>query len=262
MPPRRRPGALMVALRSVLFNLAFFAFTAAGTILLSPALLLPPRVSVSLVRWWARQVLALLRLIAGIDVRVTGQEHLPTAGPALFAAKHQSAFDTIIWLALLPHPAYVLKAELLLIPFYGWFCRRAGMIGVDRGAGASAMRSLLREADMAFADARQVVIFPQGTRVAARPGTAATHPYQPGITALYARSGLAVIPVATDSGRFWPRRSFLKRPGTITVAILAPIPPGMPRRVFEATLAQAVEAASDALLPPVDNPVGSGAAHA
>jgi 1-acyl-sn-glycerol-3-phosphate acyltransferase len=255
-------GALMVAVRSALFNLAFFVFTAAGAILLSPALLLPRRVSVSAVRWWARQVLALLRVIAGVEVRVTGREHLPPEGPALIAAKHQSAFDTIIWLALLPHPAYVLKAELLLIPFYGWFCRRAGMIGVDRGAGASAMRSLLREADIAFADARQVVIFPQGTRVAARPGTAATHPYQPGITALYARSGLAVIPAATDSGRFWPRRSFLKQPGTITVAILPPLPPGMPRKGFETTLAEAIEAASDALLLPVDNPVGSDRSHA
>jgi 1-acyl-sn-glycerol-3-phosphate acyltransferase len=255
-------GVLMLVLRSALFNLAFFAFTAAGAILLSPALLLPRQASVSLVRWWARQVLALLRVIGGVAVRVTGREHLPSEGPALIAAKHQSAFDTIIWLALLPHPAYVLKAELLLIPFYGWFCRRAGMIGVDRGAGAAAMRSLLREADAAFADRRQVVIFPQGTRVAARPGTAESHPYQPGISALHARSGLAVIPVATDSGRFWPRRSFLKHPGTITVAILPPIPSGLARREFEATLAVTIEAASDALLTSVDNPVGSDPAVA
>ncbi|MCU0983971.1 MAG: 1-acyl-sn-glycerol-3-phosphate acyltransferase [Acetobacteraceae bacterium] len=252
----------MVALRSALFNLAFFVFTALGALLLSPALLLPPRAAIALVRWWAGRVLGLLRLVAGIDVRVTGQEHLPAAGPGLIAAKHQSAFDTIIWLSLLPHPAYVLKAELMLIPFYGWFCRRTGMIGVDRGAGAAAMRSLLREADIAFADGRQVVIFPQGTRVAARPGTAARHPYQPGISALYARSGLPVVPVATDSGRFWPRRSFLKHPGAITVAILPPITPGLTRRDFEATLAATIEEASDALLAPVDNPVGSESARA
>jgi 1-acyl-sn-glycerol-3-phosphate acyltransferase len=124
------------------------------------------------------------------------------------------------------------------------------------------MRSLLREADIAFADGRQVVIFPQGTRVAARPGTAASHPYQPGISALYARSGLPVVPVATDSGRFWPRRSFLKHPGAITVAILPPITPGLTRRDFEATLAATIEEASDALLAPVDNPVGSESARA
>jgi 1-acyl-sn-glycerol-3-phosphate acyltransferase len=250
----------MVVLRSLLFNLTFFAFTAFGTILLSPALLLPrPRV-LGLVRWWARQALVLLRVIAGISVRVTGREHLPLSGPALVAAKHQSAFDTIIWLALLPAPAYVLKAELLAIPFYGWFSRRAGMIGVDRGAGASAMRSLLRGAAAALAEGRQVVIFPQGTRVAASPGTADTHPYQPGISALYARSALAVVPVATDSGVCWPRRAFRKRPGTITVAVLPPIPPGLDRAAFEARLSATIEQASDALLPlGVDNSVGTRA---
>jgi len=246
--------------RSLLFNLAFFAFTAAGAVLLSPALLLRREVSLRLVRWWARQVLMLLRAVGGVSVRVTGREHLPAEGAALIAAKHQSAFDTIIWLALLPRPAYVLKKELLAIPFYGWFTARAGQIGVDRGAGAAAIRSLLRGADAAWEDRRQVVIFPQGTRVPARPGTAAAHPYQPGITALYARSRLAVIPVATDSGRFWPRRSFLKHPGTLTVALLPPIPPGLARPAFETRLAEAIEAASDALLPaPVDNPVGSDA---
>jgi 1-acyl-sn-glycerol-3-phosphate acyltransferase len=258
----RRQGDVMTALRSALFNVAFFTATALGTILLSPALLMPRGASVFVVRLLARQALALLRIIAGIEVRVTGQEHLPKTGPALIAAKHQSAFDTVIWLALLTHPAYVLKAELLLIPFYGWLCRRAGMIGVDRGAGSAAMRSLLRESDAAFADGRQLIIFPQGTRVAAQPGTAESHPYQPGITALYARSGLPVIPAATDSGRCWPRRSFLKHPGTITVAILPPIPPGMPRKAFETTLSETIETASDALLPLVDNPVGSAPAGA
>lgn len=253
----------MVLVRSLLFNLAFFSFTAIGGVLLSPALGLRPAVSLALVRWWARQVLWLLRVLAGVEVRVTGREHLPAEGPALIAAKHQSAFDTIVWLALLPRPAYVLKKELLAIPFYGWFTARSGQIGIDRGAGAAALRSLLRGAEAAWADRRQVVIFPQGTRVAAAPGTTATHPYQPGVTALYARSGLPVIPVATDSGRFWPRRSFLKRPGTITIAVLPPIPPGLPRPAFEAAVAGAIEAASDALLPPpVDNPVGSGAVRA
>ncbi len=247
----------MTWLRSALFNAVFFVFTGAGVVLLSPVMLLGREATLGLQSWWARQVLVLLRVLAGIELRVTGREHLPGDGPALIAAKHQSAFDTIVWFALLPRPAYVLKAELLLIPFYGWFSRRAGMIAVDRGAGAAAMRSLLRGATAALEDGRQVVIFPQGTRVAARPGTVEQHPYQPGVTALYARSGLPVIPVATDSGRFWPRRSFRKRPGTLTVAILPPIPPGLDRTRFEADLAGAIEAASDALLDPVDNPVQS-----
>jgi 1-acyl-sn-glycerol-3-phosphate acyltransferase len=256
MPPR---SGVMLALRSALFNLAFFAFTVASAVLFSPTLLLSREAAIAVVRWWARQVLALLRVVAGIELRVTGREHLPLSGAALIAAKHQSAFDTIVFLALLPRPAYVLKAELQRIPFYGWFCRRAGMIGVDRGAGAAAMRSLLRKVDAAIADGRQVIIFPQGTRVAATPGTAETHPYQPGVSAIYARAGLPVIPVATDSGRFWPRRSFAKHPGTITVAILPPIAPGLGRRAFEERLATMIERESDALLAaPVDKFVGSG----
>ncbi|WP_144185843.1 lysophospholipid acyltransferase family protein [Elioraea rosea] len=252
----------MTWLRSALFNLAFFLFTALGTVLLSPVLLLGRGPTLALIQWWARQVIRLMRHLAGIELRVTGREHLPVSGPALIAAKHQSAFDTIVWLALLPRPAYVLKAELLLIPFYGWFSRGAGMIGVDRGAGAAAMRSLLRGAAAAFEDGRQVVIFPQGTRVPATPGTRARHPYQPGVAALYARSGLPVIPVATDSGRFWPRRSFRKRPGTLTVAILPPIPLGLDRTRFEEELATTIETASDALLPPVDNPVRTDVSRA
>jgi 1-acyl-sn-glycerol-3-phosphate acyltransferase len=248
----------VTVIRSLLFNLAFFAFTATGAVLLSPVLFLRREISLALVRWWARQVLLLLRVLAGVAVRVEGRRHLPEAGPALIAAKHQSAFDTIVWLALLPRPAYVLKKELLAIPFYGWFTARAGQIGVDRGAGAAAIRALLRGAEAAWADGRQVVIFPQGTRVPPRPGTAASYPYQPGVTALYARSGLPVIPAATDSGRFWPRRSFLKYPGTLTIALLPPIPPGLPRKVFEARLAEAIEQGSDALLPgPVDKHVDS-----
>jgi 1-acyl-sn-glycerol-3-phosphate acyltransferase len=253
----------MVLLRSLLFNIAFFVFTALCAVLLSPALALPRPTVIALQRWWARQVLLLLRVIGGIRVRVTGEEHLPRSGPALVAAKHQSAFDTIVWFALLPAPAYVLKAELLAIPFYGWFSRRAGMIGVDRGAGAAAMRSLLRGAAAALAAGRQVVIFPQGTRVAARPGTTEANPYQPGISALYTRSALPVVPVATDSGVCWPRRAFRKRPGTITVAVLPPIPPGLDRAAFEARLTTTIEQASDALLPAlVDNSVGTRASQA
>ncbi|WP_291297680.1 1-acyl-sn-glycerol-3-phosphate acyltransferase [Elioraea sp.] len=247
----------MVLVRSVLFNLAFFVLTAGCLVLLSPVLLLPPERVMAVQRFWARGVVVLLRVLAGVTVKVTGAEHLPASGPALVAAKHQSAFDTLIWFALLPATAYVMKAELLAIPFYGWFSRRAGMIAVDRGAGASAMRGLLRGAAAALAAGRQVVIFPQGTRVPAEPGTTAAHPYQPGISALYARSRMPVVPVATDSGVCWPRRAFLKRPGTITIAVLPPIPPGLDRAGFEARLVATIEEASDALLPVlVDNSVG------
>jgi len=232
-------------LRSAAFNGAFFLFTALAGLVCLPLLPLLDRAGrLALLAWWAERVLGLLRVMAGITVRVTGREHLPEAGPALIAAKHQSAFDTIVWFTLLPRPAYVLKRELLWIPIYGWYARAAGMIAVERTAGAAAMRHLLRAGEAALAEARQVVIFPEGTRTL--PGERRT--YQPGIAALYARSGLAVIPVATDSGRCWGRRAFHKRSGTITVAVLPPIPPGLDRETMLARLEAAIEAETDRLL--------------
>jgi 1-acyl-sn-glycerol-3-phosphate acyltransferase len=235
----------VTVLRSALFNLAFFAFTAAATILCLPALLLLDRRGLGrLLAWWARCVLGLLRVTVGITVRVTGAEHLPVSGAALIAAKHQSAFDTIVWLTLLPSPAYVLKRELLWVPLYGWYARAAGMIAVDRSARAAALRHLAKAGQEALAEGRQIVIFPEGTRTA--PGT--RRPYQPGIAALQARTGLPVIPVATDSGLFWGRRAFRKRPGTITVAVLPPIAPGLGRAAFLTRLTQAIEGETDRLL--------------
>ncbi len=235
----------MTLLRSAAFNLAFFAFTAVAALVCLPlAPLLDRAGRLALLAWWAERVLWLLRITVGISVRVTGREHLPEEGPALIAAKHQSAFDTIVWLALLPRPAYVLKRELLWIPVYGWYARAAGMIAVDRAAGPAAIRHLMRAGEAALAEARQIVIFPEGTRTL--PGE--RRAYQPGVAALYVRSGLKVIPVATDSGRFWGRRAFHKHAGTITVAVLPPIPPGLDRETMLARLEAAIETETDRLL--------------
>lgn len=235
----------MTLLRSTLFNVAFFAFTAVAALVCLPLVPLLDRAGrLALLAWWAERVLGLLRITVGISVRVTGREHLPEDGPALIASKHQSAFDTIVWLTLLPRPAYVLKRTLLWIPIYGWYARATGMIAIDRTAGPSAIRHLMRAGEAAVAERRQIVIFPEGTRTA--PGE--RRPYQPGIAALYARSGLPVIPVATDSGLCWGRRAFHKHPGTITVAVLPPIPPGLPREAMLERLEAAIEAETDRLL--------------
>lgn len=233
----------MLLLRSALFNLAFFGLTAAACVAALPLLLAPRGWTGRAVRLWARIVVWLLGAICRTQVRVTGAEHLPRAGAALIAAKHQSAFDTIIWFTLLPDAVYVLKRELFRIPFYGWHARRAGMIGVDRDGGANALRGMLRDARQAVAAGRQIVIFPEGTRVT--PGE--RHPYQPGIVALAAATRLPVIPAATDSGRFWGRRAFVKRPGVITVAVLPPLPPGLAREPLLAALAARIEDAQERL---------------
>ena len=211
----------MSRVRSLVFNLWFFGLTAVLSILGMALLVAAPGRVEALARFWARSVLGGLRAICGIRVEVRGHEHLPAEGPALLASRHQSAFDTLVWLAILPRCSYVLKRELLRIPLFGRLIRPAGQIPVDRAGGAVALRGLAREAEAAAAAGRQIVIFPEGTR--ADPGVVL--PLQPGIAAIAARTGLAVIPVVTDSGRVWGRRAFLKRPGVIHIRLLAPLAP-------------------------------------
>ncbi|WP_424810458.1 lysophospholipid acyltransferase family protein [Roseococcus sp. YIM B11640] len=209
----------MLALRSLLFNIAFFTSAGLAGLIGLPLLFGPKRWRNAGMRGTARMELWLLKLICGIDIRVEGQEYLPRQGAALIAAKHQSALDTIVWFGLLPDVAYVMKRELFRIPIYGWFARRAEMIGVDRSGGAQAMRALMRDGKRAVEEGRQIVIFPEGTRTS--PGQQVR--YQPGIVALAAATKLPVIPVATNSGLFWSRRAFTKRPGTVIVRVLPPL---------------------------------------
>lgn len=211
----------MILLRSLLFNIWFVAVTTVLSVLGAAGVWLAPGLAPPIVRLWARLVLGGLRRLCGIGWEVHGLEHLPPEGAALLASRHQSAFDTLVWLLLLPRCTYVLKRELLRIPLFGRLVRPAGQIAVDRDGGATALRSLVREAEAAARAGRQIVIFPEGTR--AEPGRLL--PLQPGIAAIAARTGLSVIPVVTDSGRLWGRRAFRKHPGVIHIALLPPLAP-------------------------------------
>jgi 1-acyl-sn-glycerol-3-phosphate acyltransferase len=228
--------------RAFAFNLAFFAWTAIlGTIGL-PFLLMPRKAAMAFGRFWARGVLFLLRAIVGLDHEIRGLDRIPRGG-CMIAMKHQSAWDALILPIVLGDPAVVVKRELLRLPIYGWYAGRAGSIGIDRRAGAGALRPMVAAARRAVAEGRPVVIFPQGTRV--MPG--ASLPYQPGVAALYQALALPLLPAAVNSGLFWGRRSFVKRPGRIVLEFLEPIPPGWPRRRLMAELEQRIEAATAAL---------------
>ncbi len=234
----------MILLRSALFNLLLVSTTAILGVLGLPLLALDRRHVCRLRDAWIRLELALLRATAGLEHRVEGVEHLPADGRCLVASKHQSAWETLALHTLFPDPAIVLKRELLRLPLLGWYFRKVGMVPIDRSAGAAALRRMTAEARRLSAAGRPIAIYPQGTRVA--PGADA--PYRPGVYALYRALGVPAVPVALDSGRFWPRLSFAKRPGTITVRILPPIPPGLDRRAFMARLEDAIETASRELL--------------
>jgi 1-acyl-sn-glycerol-3-phosphate acyltransferase len=207
-----------------------------------PLLLAPRQMVMRFGRMWARSVLTLLRATVGLDCEVRGLGNIPP-GPCIVAMKHQSAWDTLILPVVLHEPAVVLKRELLWVPFYGWYAARAGSIAIDRSGRAAALRHMVAAARSVVAEGRAVVIFPEGTRTA--PGQ--NLPYQPGVAALYQALAVPLVPVAVNSGLFWGRRSFLKRPGRITLAFLDPIPPGLPRRRLMPELETRIETATAAL---------------
>ncbi|MDP2123416.1 MAG: lysophospholipid acyltransferase family protein, partial [Parvibaculum sp.] len=231
----------MLWLRSAAFNLAFYAMSVVAVIAVTPALLMPRRFTHSAIRWWSHTTLRLLRVLAGTSYEVRGT--LPE-GAVLVASKHQSMWDTIAMTALLDRPAMVLKRELLWIPFYGWYAQKARMIAIDRGAGSQAIRRLIAQGKAALGEKRPIVIFPEGTRSA--PGSKLD--YKPGVAALYRQLDVPCVPAAVNSGLFWGRRGFLRRPGTIIVEFLEPIPAGLDRKSFMETLETRVEAAAGRLL--------------
>jgi 1-acyl-sn-glycerol-3-phosphate acyltransferase len=239
----------MTLLRSALYNVFFFCSTFVMTLLATAVSLIAPHRVISVVIAWARLELAGVRAICGIRWQISGP--LPN-GPALIASHHESTFDTLIWFALLPRPAYVLKQELTRIPLFGRLTRPAGMIAVDRSGGAQAMRRLIRDAAKAVTAQRQIVIFPEGTR--AEPGTLL--PLQPGVAALAASTGLPVIPVMTDSGHCWGRRAFRKRPGVIHVSLLPAIAPTTRRQDLLLRLEAAWRSGAAASREAVENSVG------
>jgi 1-acyl-sn-glycerol-3-phosphate acyltransferase len=233
----------MILIRSLAFQLALYLSTAIAAVLGLPLLLLSWRSTMAFGATWAAMVLKLLAWCVGLRHEVRGREHLPQ-GPVIIAMKHQSAWDTFAVPVVFGNAAIVFKKELMLVPFYGWYVWKAGMIAIDRKAGAAALRSLVAGGGRAVGQGRSIVIFPEGTRTA--PGT--RRPYQPGVAALYRQLDLPVVPVALNSGVFWGRRSFVKRPGRIILEILSPIPPGGDRRAVMAELEARIEAATARLV--------------
>jgi 1-acyl-sn-glycerol-3-phosphate acyltransferase len=236
-------SGLALWLRSLCFNVGWYVGSVVIAVVGAPVLLLPRRAVIAWARLWIGFVLAWLRVTCRLGHRLVGLENLPV-GPAIFACKHQSSWETLSFTLLFDDVAIVLKRELLFIPIVGWAMARAGNIAVSRGEGANALRGVVRQAKAAVAHGRSIVIFPEGTRVA--PGQ--RKPYQVGVAALYRQLGLPVVPVALNSGVFWGRRQFVKRPGTITMEVLPPIAPGLGRDEFMETLRARIETATDRLV--------------
>lgn len=235
----------MLVLRSLLFNVLFYVNLALWLVFAAmPAMLLPRRALLAVTVGWAHTALWLMRVVAGTDYEITGREHIPEGG-LIVAAKHQSFWETFVMMMLFKDPIFILKRELIWVPFFGWCLSKFKMIPVDRGGRARALAQVTRRAKTELRDNhRQLLIFPEGTR---RPAGAPPD-YKFGVAHLYAELKLPCLPVALNSGLYWPRRKFLRRPGTIRLEILPPIQPGLDKATFHALLKEQIETASDRLL--------------
>jgi 1-acyl-sn-glycerol-3-phosphate acyltransferase len=245
----------MIVIRSTIFNILFFSWSTLYLTFCLPVLLLPPRASSLVGKVWTKTTFALLKFICNLGYEIQGRESLPEP-PFILASKHQSAWETMVFSVLLDHPCFIMKRELNWLPLFGWFTARTGAIGINRSGGAQELKRMVARAREIVAEKRVLIIFPEGTRVLPQHQI----PYQPGVAALYAQLNVPVVPVALNSGYFWRRRAFAKRPGKITMKFLPAIPPGLPRKQFLPILVERIETACAELPIPVHHDSANGSA--
>jgi 1-acyl-sn-glycerol-3-phosphate acyltransferase len=233
----------MIYIRSLIFNVAFYAVLI-GLLLLGLPLLLGTRRSIfTLARIWGNTSLWLLDKICNLSVEFRGLEKIPRGG-FIIAPKHQSIWETFALLTKFDDFTFVLKRELTHIPIFGWYCLKAEQIAINRAKGSVALNEVTERARAILAQDRQIFIFPEGTR---RPAGAPPM-YKYGVSHVYAETQARCLPVALNSGLFWPRRSFLRRPGKVLVEFLDPIEPGLPREIFLSLLRERMEVATARLI--------------
>ena len=234
---------MLIIVRSLVFNALFYLDTVVYLIVALPTFFMPYRAIIAVARSWGRFNLMLLRVVAGVDYEVRGREKIPK-GPIIVASKHQSAWETFALLTLFDNPTFILKRELQWIPIFGWLTIKGRMVPVDRSKGTQALNAMAERARKELADGRQLIIFPEGTR---RPAGAEPR-YKYGVAYLYGAEGVPCVPIALNSGLFWPRRSLRRLPGTVVVEILDPIAPGLDKDEFFARLQSEIEPATARLI--------------
>ncbi len=226
--------------RSLLFTIVFAISTIIISIIFSPFLIIKNRILYWVGIIWCKISLFLLRFICGIKYQVTGHKNLPDS-PYIVASKHQSAFETILFWDIFYIPTFVLKKELTKLPFFGIYLVRMGMVYIDRASGTKALKQIISDANQHICDGRKVIIYPEGTRT--DPGKI-TEKYNSGVVALYKNCNVPVVPVALNTGSFWPSKGWIKYPGLIQVNILPPINPGLDKEEFLKRLNNDIETRS------------------
>jgi 1-acyl-sn-glycerol-3-phosphate acyltransferase len=232
-----------IFVRSLIYNVLFYVLLVFWILVAIPTFVMPPRAFMGIAKAWARSSVWLMRVVCNTKTEYRGLERIP-AGPLVVASKHQSMWETFALMPFFDRPLFIYKRELGRIPFFGWYLKKSKMVGVDRDGGARSLIDMARRATEEVQLGRQLIIFPEGTR---RPVDAPPD-YKPGIAQIYSKCGVPCLPVALNSGLFWPRRTFLRYPGTLVVEFLDPLPPGLPRKEFIAAISTSIEAATDRLV--------------
>ena len=232
-----------IFLRSLVFNILFYLVFLSWAIVALPTFAMPRGAMLRVANWWAQSNIFLMRTICKIKVEFRGVEKIPK-GPLIVASKHQSMWETISLLRFFEAPFFAVKRELLFIPLFGLFLLKTRMIAIDRSAGGRALIRMARRAVEEVRSGRQFVIFPEGTRKA----VGAPPQYKGGLGLIYVDCGVPCLPVALNSGLFWPRRTFMRYPGTLVVEFLDPLPPGLPRDQFLERVQTVIEAATNRIV--------------
>ncbi len=232
-----------IFLRSLVYNVLFYALLVFWNVVAIPTFLMPPRAFMVVAKAWSRSSVWLMRVICNTKVEVRGLEKIPD-GPLIVASKHQSMWETFALMPFFDAPLFIYKRELAWIPFFGWYLMKSGMIGVDRGGGMRSLMDMARRAPKEIRSGRQLIIFPEGTRTP----VGAPPDYMTGVGQIYTSSGVPCLPVALNSGLFWPRRTFMRYPGTLVVEFLDPLPAGLTRKEFIERIRTVIEAATDRLV--------------
>src|SRR6202158_6002657 len=232
-----------IFLRSLVYNVLFYALLVFWILIAIPTYLMPPRAFMVVAKAWARSSIWLMRVICRTKVEYRGLEKIPQ-GPLIVASKHQSMWETFALMQFFDAQLFIYKRELAWIPFFGWYLMKSKMIGVDRSGGMRSLMEMARRAPKEVRSGRQLIIFPEGTRTAVD----APPDYKTGVGQIYVNSGVPCIPVALNSGLFWPRRTFMRYPGTLVVEFLDPLPPGLSRREFIAQISTVIEDATNRLV--------------
>ena len=238
---------LIIIIRSILFNISFYGLTAIASIVLIPFIFAPRKFILAITKTWLACAQFLMKYIAGITYEIRGKEFLPKSGSYLVAAKHQSAYETLKLHALFGDPTIVLKKELIGIPLFGKFLNKLDVIAIDRRNKEESIKSIVEGAKRMQTAERPIVIFPQGTRVRVDE-TAKDKPYKGGIVKMYANTDLPIIPLALNSGLFWSKNGFIKKPGRIIFEFLPAIEAGLPDKKVMKALEDRLEQKSNLLM--------------